>query len=135
MIAQYDDALYYNDYIVSGIIDKFRCTGEDSIVVYVPDHGEAVYDEGGFTGHIEENPSRHMIEIPVIIWASDKFKELHPEKWPAIQAAVNKVLEDVPVLKPKQAEQSKGFQQIGAGNSDGNQNQSDELAKIFGNKQ
>lgn len=90
VIAQYDDALYYNDYIVSGIIDKFRCTGEDSIVVYVPDHGEAVYDEGGFTGHIEENPSRHMIEIPVIIWASDKFKELHPEKWAAIQAAVNK---------------------------------------------
>lgn len=89
VIAQYDDALYYNDYIVSGIIDKFRCTGEDSIVVYVPDHGEAVYDEGGFTGHIEENPSRHMIEIPVIIWASDKFKELHTEKWAAIQAAVN----------------------------------------------
>lgn len=89
VIAQYDDALYYNDYIVSGIIDKFRCTGEDSIVVYVPDHGEAVYDEGGFTGHIEENPSRHMIEIPVIIWASDKFKELHPEKWAAIQEAVN----------------------------------------------
>ena len=53
----------------------------------------------------------------------------------AIQAAVNKVLEDVPVLKPKQAEQSKGFQQIGAGSSDGNSNQSDELAKIFGNKQ
>ena len=89
VIAQYDDALYYNDYIVSGIIDKFRCTGEDSIVVYVPDHGEAVYDEGGFTGHIEENPSRHMIEIPVIIWASDRFKELHPEKWAAIQAAVD----------------------------------------------
>lgn len=88
VIAQYDDALYYNDYIVSGIIDKFRCLGEDSIVVYVPDHGEAVYDEGGFTGHIEENPSRHMIEIPVIIWASDKFKELHPEKWAAITASV-----------------------------------------------
>ena len=56
----------------------------------MPDHGEAVYDEGGFTGHIEENPSRHMIEIPVIVWASDKFKELHPEKWAAIQQAVNR---------------------------------------------
>lgn len=89
VIAQYDDALYYNDYIVSGIIDKFRNLEEDSIVVYVPDHGEAVYDEGGFTGHIEENPSRHMIEIPVIIWASEKFKELHPEKWAAITAAVD----------------------------------------------
>lgn len=89
VIAQYDDALYYNDYIVSGIIDKFRNLEEDSIVIYVPDHGEAVYDEGGFTGHIEENPSRHMIEIPVIIWASEKFKELHPEKWAAITAAVD----------------------------------------------
>ena len=90
VIAQYDDALYYNDYIVSGIIGKYRELQEDSIVIYVPDHGEAVYDEGGFTGHIEENPSRHMIEIPVIIWASDKFKELHPEKWAAIQQAVNR---------------------------------------------
>lgn len=90
VIAQYDDALYYNDYVVSGIIDKYRELQEDSIVIYVPDHGEAVYDEGGFTGHIEENPSRHMIEIPVIVWASDKFKELHPEKWAAIQQAVNR---------------------------------------------
>ena len=90
VIAQYDDALYYNDYIVSGIIDKFRELQEDSIVIYLPDHGEAVYDEGGFTGHIEENPSRHMIEVPLIIWASDKFKELHPAKWAAIQQAVNR---------------------------------------------
>lgn len=89
IISQYDDALYYNDYIVSGIIDKFRNTNEDSIVIYLPDHGEAVYDEG-IMGHIEENPSRHMIEVPLIIWASDKFKELHPEKWAEIQQAVNR---------------------------------------------
>lgn len=89
VIAQYDDALYYNDYIVSGIIDKFRNLQEDTIVLYLPDHGEAVYDEGGVNGHIEENPSRHMIEVPFIVWASDKFKELHPEKWQQIQAAVN----------------------------------------------
>lgn len=89
VIAQYDDALYYNDYIVSGIIDKFRETNEDTLLIYLPDHGEAVYDEGGFAGHIEENPSRHMIEVPCIFWGSDKFKELHPEKWAAIQKAVN----------------------------------------------
>jgi len=88
VIAQYDNALYYNDYIVSGIIDKFR--DEETLVIYVPDHGEAVYDEGGFAGHIEENPSRHMIEIPVIMWASDKFKAKYPEKWAAIQASVNR---------------------------------------------
>ena len=30
-----------------------------------------------------------MIEIPCIIWGSDKFKQMHPEKWQAIIAAVN----------------------------------------------
>lgn len=89
VIAQYDDALFYNDYVVSGIIDKFRNLDEDTIVIYLPDHGEAVYDEDGINGHIEENPSRHMIEVPFIIWGSEKFKQLHPEKWTAIQAAVN----------------------------------------------
>ena len=88
MIAQYDDALYYNDYIVSTIMDKFR--DDETLLIYVPDHGEAVYDEGGFAGHIEENPSRHMIEIPVIMWASDAFKAKYPEKWAAIQGAVKR---------------------------------------------
>lgn len=88
VIAQYDDALYYNDYIVSTIMDKFR--DDETLLIYVPDHGEAVYDEGGFAGHIEENPSRHMIEIPVIMWASDAFKAKYPEKWAAIQGAVNR---------------------------------------------
>ena len=88
VVAQYDNALYYNDYIVSSIIDKFR--DSETLVIYVPDHGEAVYDEGGFSGHIEENPSRHMIEIPVIMWASDKFKAKYPAKWQAIQDAVNR---------------------------------------------
>ena len=88
VISQYDNAIFYNDYIVSGIIDKFRETNSDTIVIYLPDHGEAVYDEGGVNGHIEENPSRHMIEVPLIMWASEKFKENHPEKWALIQEAI-----------------------------------------------
>ena len=88
VIAQYDNALFYNDYIVSGIIDKFRETNSDTIVIYLPDHGEAVYDEGGVNGHIEENPSRHMIEVPLIMWVSEKFKQNHPEKWSMIQEAI-----------------------------------------------
>lgn len=89
IVAQYDNALYYNDYIVSSIIDKFR--DSETLVIYVPDHGEAVYDEGeDMSGHIEENPTHHMIEIPVIMWASDKFKAKYPEKWAQIQNAVKR---------------------------------------------
>ena len=51
----------------------------------------------------------------------------------AIQAAIGKVLDDIPVLKPAKIDQSKGFQQIGAGGGQ-SASQSDELARIFGNK-
>lgn len=52
----------------------------------------------------------------------------------SIQAALNKVLNDVPVLKPRYSEGNKGFQQIGAGVRDGDSQQSDTLARIFGNR-
>ena len=88
IVAQYDNALYYNDYIVKNIIDRFR--NDEALVLYVPDHGEAVYDESGFAGHIEENSSSNTVEIPVIVWASDSFKNKYPEKWQAIATAVNR---------------------------------------------
>lgn len=78
VVAQYDNAVYYNDYVVNEIIDKFR--NDDTLVIYVSDHGEAVYDENGFAGHIEENPNRHMIEIPMMFWTSEKFNATYPEK-------------------------------------------------------
>lgn len=88
VLAQYANAMYYNDYIVSGIIDKFRDT--EALVIYLPDHGETIYDDGSeFAGHVEENPNHYMLEVPLIIWGSDKFKAKYPEKWARIQAAVN----------------------------------------------
>ena len=51
----------------------------------------------------------------------------------AIQAAIGKVLDDIPVLKPAKIDQYKGFQQIGAGGGQ-SASQSDKLARIFGNK-
>ena len=75
--------------------------------------------------------------VPYVLKMAD-FSSVKPDKngvpdTAAIQAAINKVLDDIPVLKPHQSDQSKGFQQIGAG---GGQDaaQSDELARIFGNK-
>jgi len=88
IIAQYDNATYYNDYIVGEIIDRFR--GDEALVLYVSDHGEAVYDETGFSGHIEENPNRHMIEIPFVIWSSEKFRANYPYKLQQIAAAVDR---------------------------------------------
>lgn len=42
------------------------------------------------SGHIEENPTHHMIEIPVIMWASEKFRAKYPEKWEQIKKAADR---------------------------------------------
>lgn len=86
-LAQYANALYYNDYVVSGIFDKFR--GENAIVIYLPDHGETIYDNGSnFAGHVEENPNAYTLEVPLIFWASDSFRASYPEKWASVKSAV-----------------------------------------------
>ena len=86
-IAQYENALFYNDFVVSSIIGKFR--DKDALVIYLPDHGEAVYDHGYRSGHVEENPTQEMLEVPMVFWGSPEFRQKHGEKWAAIQAAVN----------------------------------------------
>ena len=87
-IAQYENAMYYNDFVVSSLIGKFQ--DKEAIVIYLPDHGETIYDNGSnFAGHVEENPNHQQLEVPLIFWASPSYKARHPEKWQAICAAVN----------------------------------------------
>ncbi len=88
-IAQYANAIYYSDYIVSSIIDKFR--GENALVIYLSDHGETVYDDGSdLAGHVEENPTKYTVEVPLIFWGSEQFRETHSEIWNAILSAVHR---------------------------------------------
>lgn len=77
IISQYDNAVLYNDYVVNKIISKFK--DEEVIILYISDHGEEVYDFRDFSGHAENKPSRYMVEIPFLIYVSDKFKENYPE--------------------------------------------------------
>ncbi len=89
VIAQYNNAMYYNDYIVTQIIHRFA--DKDAVVIYMPDHGESLYDRGSpLAGHVEENPNRLMLDIPLIIYASPSFKKHYPQKWHDICAAVNR---------------------------------------------
>ena len=88
-IAQYENALFYNDFVVSSLMGKFQ--DKEALVIYLPDHGETIYDNGSnFAGHVEENPNRQQLEVPLVFWASPAYRQNHPEKWQAICAAVNR---------------------------------------------
>lgn len=75
--AHYLNAIAYNDYIVSEIIDKFAAV--DSVVIYLSDHGDEVFDFRDFVGHTESIGSRFMVEIPFMIYMSDTFKRRHKQ--------------------------------------------------------
>lgn len=76
-VADYDNATLYNDYVLSMIIDEFR--EENSIIIYLSDHGEHIYDAGkhyygrGFGSKYEEETIKAVYEVPFMIWCSNSF--------------------------------------------------------------
>lgn len=93
-IADYDNATYYNDSVVSHIIDLYR--NENTVVVYCSDHGEEVYDYRDSKGRIDPEPGelrnclKYQYEVPFVIWCSDKYKALHPNTIRRIKASLNR---------------------------------------------
>ena len=86
--AAYDNAVLYNDFIVREIIRRFE--DKNAIVIYISDHGEEVCDILDFYGHSETQISRNIIEIPMMIWLSQKFSESYPELESRIAASIHR---------------------------------------------
>ena len=84
--AEYANAVLYNDFVVSEIMQKFK--DDEAIVFYLSDHGDEVYDTRNFAGHGAAN--RYTLEIPFMIYLSDKFKAAHPQILACIEAAQQK---------------------------------------------
>ena len=72
----YDDAVLYNDYVVSSLIKILKKKTLNSTLVYFSDHGEEVYDsaEHLFTGRNEGSPTPAMYTVPFITWFSPSWK-------------------------------------------------------------
>lgn len=87
-IARYDNATLYNDFIVSEILNRFSKT--DSLVIYISDHGEELYEQGSFVGHSDDRISRFMVEVPMLVYASDLFIQKHPKIYQKLRSSLNK---------------------------------------------
>lgn len=89
LIAQYDNATLYNDFVVSTLIEKFKLT--NTVLLYFSDHGEEVFEIRDYNGHGNAALSpdlRYQIRVPVIIWMSDTYKKNHQDIYN--QALANK---------------------------------------------
>ncbi len=75
IIDSYDNAILYNDFIVSEIIKKVQASNKKGAVVYFSDHGEEVYDTKDFFGHFEDKVSSSMYEIPFLLYMTSNFEK------------------------------------------------------------
>lgn len=94
ILADYDNAVLYNDSVVDCIVDRFE--HEDAIVIYMPDHGEECY-EGDMhffcrmhSAEIDARLAHAEFDIPFWIWCSPKYARRRPEVFKAIVQARNR---------------------------------------------
>ena len=77
LIADYDNATIFNDYVVNSIIEYFE--EDNSVVLYFSDHGEEVFDERDYMGHGGTTPYlNYQVEIPFMIWMSESYRNANP---------------------------------------------------------
>ncbi len=85
VVAYYDNSVLYNDFVINEIFKIF--SADDSLIVYLSDHGENLY-ENGRLGHGME--SRFSYEIPLLFIASREFLTAHAALWQKLEAAKDK---------------------------------------------
>ena len=75
VINDYDNSIYYTDYILSELVKKLQLTEGESWLLYFSDHAEEMYD---FRRHAGRNPaavSRYMLDVPFLVWFSKDYKK------------------------------------------------------------
>ena len=94
IVANYDNSILYNDKQVSRILDYYD--DKDAIIIYVSDHGDEANDFRIHTGRncsFDGLPPASLhcqFDIPFIIFATDKYKEKHPEIIAEIEQSLDK---------------------------------------------
>lgn len=74
-LNDYDNSIFYNDYIIKKIFEYARKNWNANSIVYFSDHGEAVRSNNK---HIPSKYEDDMGTIPVYFYFSDEYIKAHP---------------------------------------------------------
>jgi heptose-I-phosphate ethanolaminephosphotransferase len=95
MIAHYDNATRYNDYVIQQIISMYK--DQNTVVVYLSDHGEEVYDyrenfgrDDWGMGSDPRQVLRYQYMVPFMVWCSDIYAAKHPSNIKQLRSATNR---------------------------------------------
>ena len=80
-INTYDNSIRYNDWVVNEVIERLKHSSKGRVAAlsYFADHGEEVFDAIDFKGHGPDTITKNSVEIPFVVWLSDKYKNDYPD--------------------------------------------------------
>jgi heptose-I-phosphate ethanolaminephosphotransferase len=75
----YDNAVLYNDFVISRLIETFSESQNNGFLLYFSDHGEEVFDTPPHQtlGRNEGAPTRNMYAVPFMLWRSPSWIATH----------------------------------------------------------
>ncbi|MCC6380826.1 MAG: phosphoethanolamine transferase [Burkholderiales bacterium] len=81
----YDNSILYTDKVLADVISRAGATGEDSVLVYIADHGEALF-EGGCDNAGHGVASASNFRVPLFVWMSPKARLRDQDAWRHLQS-------------------------------------------------
>lgn len=87
LMNAYDNSICYTDYVMGSLIHLIDSLQRPAVVMYVSDHGESFWDdERGLSLHGSYEVNSAEYHVPFVIWYSDEYASLHPDKVHCLQA-------------------------------------------------
>ena len=74
IIANYDNSILYTDSILSLMINDVKEQKQPTVLIYLSDHGEDVYDDRDYRGRNEK-----FTEVPFLIYTNEAYRMRNPE--------------------------------------------------------
>ncbi|NDV18384.1 sulfatase-like hydrolase/transferase [Pseudodesulfovibrio sp. JC047] len=89
-INHYDNSLAYTDFVLHRVVEAVKNVPDTSFVLYFSDHGQDVYDSRYMRGCSEKNPTKNMVEVPMLFWMSPAYRESHANIATALEGIIHR---------------------------------------------
>ena len=94
-VAEYDNSIHYTDHLLADIIHDVAQSEVPSLLIYLSDHGEDVYDDGNFNGRGEK-----FVMVPFIIYANSSYRRLNGDMMDKLNEALDYPISTANVIYP-----------------------------------
>ena len=88
--TDYDNSVYYNDYVLDRILQVVRDYGGVACFMHFADHAEDIVRHKGHTAQ-DGGFTFHMIHIPLTFWCSEDYKKRYPKKYDILRSHRSKL--------------------------------------------